>query len=1005
MQGMVLELDQDVWLLLTDQLLAPPHSLRVGAIVSLRNVHFVNPKFYWTKVLVLGACCKTSIIVESFSPMETGVLLVVSSFKKKFAGILSEKEILGSKHKEGLVQTYASSCLRSSVFRSRHGVFTEYCKHDSCGCGSEPNYGHLKLVVPISNFVSHCEATWIKMLLDWENDCDLMGNSIQYGLPSCEGRLCGQSIRRNLWSEDIGVVLLGNLKISPSSGRLQLIDATGSIDVIIPDLLSTWNSNSIYEVNDFTLVAEGKPEQVNHFGLLFNESFACRSVFKCVPLSRKINLGIYIHFYLRETKSRNHPFHSRMSWKGNFEELESGRFHLLRVTHKFPSLQKGEKDIANKSSIFAEAIFLPWDLFLGGKGGDTHSTKASADQLKESMEHYANNKDQEHVSCKRRKINGAFGLSNAGSGSHGCLNFCSSAYRKSFAEMNYSDLSSRLEIPCLVSSSSGNLHCTKSYVKVGAGDNPSARKVLLEFKSESFCKYQLLQIGGYYIIKHHEEDILCTLKDFDDVSGSKALITSRMHLWSLSFYSDEVLQNTNPSCILSFSDLFICNKEVLYEGATQIELPFRFTRDCPEISSDISLYLSADVMSFFKVNLKVSEDSLVKPSVTFEESAHISQCSGTMITASVQCSGISDCLLPEGNLISLHGYVVAVHNSDCSSFTTHSSHEISNDVLQPKFFHGVTSSVCVHVLVDHRIVKIFGALSNHAYPVGFGPDVNATFHRVLVLGGQNELLLTPASFIVINYVKVVNYHLSDKCCNPSAASGLHGAGFRDTVPSGLISEIIQCLECKPMQFHCRVVAVYILVLEKKSFSHSRIHSRSPVVNIPLAGFVLDDGSSSCCCWANSERAATLLRLHEEIPHKYLDRSYWSSNKIETNRACNTAVHQVDKILKKHGRVIVKNHGSMFDSSCQDLTFSVGSDNVFSSSDEDLLKFIILNACSSTFCTVVGSLMDSDAIGRLEKRFREVEMIMYPVQNIWAREVYYTNPLTEARNIIQELSDR
>lgn len=35
---------------------------------------------------------------------------------------------------------------------------------------------------------------------------------------------------------------------SPSSGRLQLVDMTGSIDVIIPDLSSTWKGNSIYEV-------------------------------------------------------------------------------------------------------------------------------------------------------------------------------------------------------------------------------------------------------------------------------------------------------------------------------------------------------------------------------------------------------------------------------------------------------------------------------------------------------------------------------------------------------------------------------------------------------------------------------------------------------------------------------------------------------------------------------------------------------------------------------------
>jgi len=34
MEGMVVELDNEVWLLLTEHLLTPPHSLRVGALVS-----------------------------------------------------------------------------------------------------------------------------------------------------------------------------------------------------------------------------------------------------------------------------------------------------------------------------------------------------------------------------------------------------------------------------------------------------------------------------------------------------------------------------------------------------------------------------------------------------------------------------------------------------------------------------------------------------------------------------------------------------------------------------------------------------------------------------------------------------------------------------------------------------------------------------------------------------------------------------------------------------------
>lgn len=138
MQGMVVELDQKVMLLLTDQQLNLTHSLRIGAIVSVRNVHFVNPKFSWTKILILGACVKTSIHVKSFSPMETGsrihsqsqsllgkfigslpfsarlwVLFVVSCLKKKFSGILSEKDILGSKHLQ--VVTRSKDWLRNFV--------------------------------------------------------------------------------------------------------------------------------------------------------------------------------------------------------------------------------------------------------------------------------------------------------------------------------------------------------------------------------------------------------------------------------------------------------------------------------------------------------------------------------------------------------------------------------------------------------------------------------------------------------------------------------------------------------------------------------------------------------------------------------------------------------------------------------------------------------------------------------------------------------------------------
>lgn len=84
----------------------------------------------------------------------------------------------------------------------------------------------------------------------------------------------------------------------------------------------------------------------------------------------------------------------------------------------------------------------------------------------------------------------------------------------------------------------------------------------------------------------------------------------------------------------------------------------------------------------------------------------------------------------------------------------------------------------------------------------------------------------------------------------------------------------------------------------------------------------DDGSSSCCCWANAERAATLLRLQEEP----------------------TTSYHLGRILKNYKRITVKNHGSFVDSPYQDLVVSVTSSNALSSSDETLVKFIIFNAC-------------------------------------------------------------
>lgn len=123
MQGMVVELDETAWLLIDNQQLAPSHSLRVGAVISVKNFRLIRLNFAWTRIVLLGTCSKTSININSFSLVDSKchvkaeskgllgnfvdslemsarfwMLLLISCFKQKFTKSFSEKEILGSKN-------------------------------------------------------------------------------------------------------------------------------------------------------------------------------------------------------------------------------------------------------------------------------------------------------------------------------------------------------------------------------------------------------------------------------------------------------------------------------------------------------------------------------------------------------------------------------------------------------------------------------------------------------------------------------------------------------------------------------------------------------------------------------------------------------------------------------------------------------------------------------------------------------------------------------------------
>lgn len=72
----------------------------------------------------------------------------------------------------------------------------------------------------------------------------------------------------------------------------------------------------------------------------------------------------------------------------------------------------------------------------------------------------------------------------------------------------------------------------------------------------------------------------------------------------------------------------------------------------------------------------------------------------------------------------------------------------------------------------------------------------------------------------------------------------------------------------------------------------------------------------------------------------------------------------------------------------------------------MLKHWMNEVISFTWQTLVASVMDSSTVRWLENdHLMKMEMTMHSLQNIWATEVYHTDPITEARNMIQELLER
>ncbi|CAJ2657030.1 unnamed protein product [Trifolium pratense] len=1016
MKGMALELDNDVWLLLTDQLHTMIHGLRVGSIISVRNVHFVDPKFSWTKVVILGACVKTSIIVESFSPLETvcnvvlqstsmlgkfiqslpfsarlWVLLLVSSLRKKFADsdILSDKDILGSKHQEGLAQMHASSLLPPSVFLTQHGAFMGLCRHDFNGCGREMHCGFLKLVVPMSIFIHHCINT-LQRALKSESPCKFLSIGNHLSILPRPAKYNGRSGRRIISSEDVGVGLLGYLKIDPLTRRLQLVDATGGIDVLIPDLPLTWNSNDIFEVTNYDIIMDGVDKLVDQLGC--SESLSCKMIFNCIQVRREFSTSVSVYCLWKNVKCRNFPIYPCINSKNETKILESGSYHLLRVSHKFPPQEKQSNNVRSiKSSTFVEAILLPYILLLDGKPGISHPCNVYGDKTIELSKYCFIGNNEEQVFIKRQKLIEK-SVNTSKDEFHTSvyqLNACSNTFREN---TNCDDLSS-LDISCMVTFrdlKKENVVCpallrSTSLIKdMCFNSKPTTpRKILLEFSSDRFLKYRLLQIGGYYVIKHNAKDCFSTSNDagFGSSGSAKFVIDYGKHIWSLALICDDVHFN-NKSVYASVEG----SSPHATDGVmpkVQIEQQLLSSNDdSPGFCSDVCLYLPVNLTGLLEDNIMESEVGQIQKFATSEQNANICFNIGTALAWPNFFSGpqSSNCLFPEGKLISLKGNVVDIHDLT-SSLCNSCSSESSLDVLQMKGLVGTRGSFCIHVSVDNNIVNIYGSISKDAFPTGFGPGSTATFHRILDARAQNFMLL-PVSFIEINSIEVFFKQCSDRLSSTLRPLKDVYSARQDSF-SCLISQLPQCPSQKQIVLRCRVVAVTVLVLEMKArnlYAETKVNSKGILLDIPLACFVLDDGSSLCCCWVNAERAATLLRLQEEA----------------------TTSYQLGRILKKYKRVTVKNRGSFIDFPYQDLVVSVASGDALNSSDENIIKYIIFNACVGRTWNVVGSVMDSEEVTQLKNEYLTHMVNMQPMQSIWANEATCSLARADARNMIQEL---
>ncbi|KAJ1289501.1 hypothetical protein BS78_02G169100 [Paspalum vaginatum] len=901
LQGLVVQLDDDAWLLIDDHQLAPPHSLRVGAIVSITNFRVMRLDFAWTRTVLLATCSKTCVTVNYFSlvdskshlntqnkgllrtfvdslemPARFWMLLLISCFKQKFTKLFSDEEILGSQNKQGVVHAYATKIL-SSKCKPQQNLILKFCSHNCSSSSLGSNLEACKLAIPFSNFICKGESLWISSMLKIWNGSEEVGKSQGQQQFLCDGLSCRSSTRRIISSEDLDFVLVGSIKTSPLSGRLQLVDSTGCLDVFIPDLPPNGNLHGIYEIVKYKLALEGPVAYLDHYDVA--DPLSCKAVLQKLSYKKRVEqLNIYVIVSWRELNHVGPSLHIPL------HVYHSARlFHLLKLSHIFPPNSNIPSQNMSGPTLYAEAVILPYDLQFIGKG--------------ECFEH------AEGFTISHSHLLGNSEASMA--------KLCNVPCTLSFGGTNLCGT--------LVSSYSHGTEGTVLNEPFVRGRENSSR-ILLEFEEASFMKYQLLRIGGYYILQCPIGILTCTMESCGCLEGAKVSVDCHDKLWSLSitFNGNLSMKGSNGEQSIGvtsvktdepFSRNVIHNEPKLVQPWNGLYHNSYFHLDvsCEAISKKLEEY---DTICHVLNGLCASSSNILS----------VSSCVDIMMPKEASGSAVKTKEVVQGDLISVQGRVQNMHSYVCKCRRC----VPGNGKYQ----------LCIHIADNNHAVCLRGCSNKQSSIVGIGPGATVTFHRVLLR--QHELLLTP-----VTYIEVTSISYADPT-EESVVSPPKSNCLKD----GSLSKVSPCMffhqkhftDNSPVQFHCRVATVLMLVLDK-----STNHGETPNVKVRLAGFILDDGSSLCCCWADDARAELLLRL-QEIAHLDASVNLKLSKGGNSTKSHYTIGCCLEKMLKKHTRVTVKNCGTIPDFSCRDLDASSVSDKVLTRLEDKLLKFIILNAC-------------------------------------------------------------